>query len=223
MSKYAPAPAGPEDDLKVFCMPDFAACSPAVADIGPAFTDAIQWLTGKEWLNSEVTGTKEFIQNPVYMFWTNVNLMVGTCCVPCCMCATNARAMSKMTGRTCESEMLICCALNCIGCYPCYKAKTHHDLRKKYGIKGAPAFDCAASCCLGSCLMCQEVVELQAMGQMHVPFCNVPVGGAAAPAAATAAPVPVAAPTAAAEPAAKPAPESPPAPVEAVIKAAPPS
>lgn len=180
----------PASAIEFMCC-DFAVCQASTEFIGPAAQEAIAWLTGKDattgsiaWLDSTETGSKDFVQSPSCIP-TNVPLCVSMCCLPCCGAAVNARSMSKFTGRTCEAEALICCALNCFCLYPCYKAKVHNDLRTKYGLKGSKMTDCAASCCWGQCMVCQEAVEMGTHG-LSVPYVMVGNGSASEPAAKTA-------------------------------------
>jgi hypothetical protein len=45
-------------------------------------------------------------------------------------------------------------------------------MRKKYGIKGSPCFDCFAGLCFGGCLMCQDANQLMESEGLNVPYCS---------------------------------------------------
>lgn len=51
--------------------------------------------------------------------------------------------------------------------YNCYYAKKRTEMRKKYGLRGAPGVDCFLPCCCWPCMMCQDANELT-----QVPYCS---------------------------------------------------
>lgn len=167
-----PADVPDKDDLAAYYMPDNDACSVAFDSVPVALNEALGLLTSMKWTDSTVSGDKVFRQSPLIACWHNLPLCLLSACLPCFSSVTNCRAMSRITGRTCEAEACICLVLNCVPLYPCYKAKVHAQLRTKYGLAGAPLTDCLASCCLSPCLVCQEAVEMQAEGEFAVPYCS---------------------------------------------------
>lgn len=140
--------------------PDPKKFKEGVDDLSNAVQESLSFLTDRASI-SKVEGTHEFQQNPFYACWTNVPLCLGVWCIPCCNIAVYLRNMERMTGRSCESNCIACCALNCCCLLSCYHAQAREKLRKKYDLKGSPLMDLLLSCCCGACLTCQEGVELQ--------------------------------------------------------------
>ncbi len=46
------------------------------------------------------------------------------------------------------------------------------EMRKKYGIKGSPCFDCFGGICFGPCLLCQDANQLMESDGFNVPYCS---------------------------------------------------
>mmetsp|Transcript_4692 Transcript_4692/g.10161 ORF Transcript_4692/g.10161 Transcript_4692/m.10161 type:complete len:173 (-) Transcript_4692:332-850(-) len=156
-------------ELVNYCLPNFGNCVPALGDLVPNAKEAIEYFLSFQWINVKPDGGKNFKQNPFFACWYNIPLCLAVCCVPCCNVAVFLRSMEKMSGKSCESQCLTCCILNCCCCmYNCYYAKKRGEMRKKYGLDGCGAWDCFGCCCFGPCLMCQDANEVQS----NIPFCS---------------------------------------------------
>lgn len=158
-------------DIIPYCMPDFGKCGAAFGELAPAFSEAIEWVTSQKWLSCEETGTKDFVQNPSCVCWYNLPLCLGNCLIPCCVCATGARNLEKMNGKSYEANCVSACLLNCC-CYfgVCWYAKQRSEFRKKYDIKGSDGMDCLNACCFGPCAICQDANQLMKETDYKVPM-----------------------------------------------------
>jgi Cys-rich protein (TIGR01571 family) len=154
-------------------MPDFSLCGPAAGDLMPTAMEAWEYFTSSAWTDATTTGGQAWKQDACYACWYNPPLLVGLCCVPCCMCVTDFRNAAKMNGKTCESNCLSACVLGACCCLnTCYLAKKRTEFRKKYDLEGAPLYDCLLICCT-TCYVCQDANQLMDIGGYNVPNCSI--------------------------------------------------
>lgn len=164
------------NDVMAFCLPDFTKCTPALNDIVPNLTEAVEYFLSAKWTDTTETGDKGWVQDPCFACWNNLPLTCFSYCVPCCACAIHARTMEVAIDpeKTYESACVNMCVLSICCCFwNCYYAKRRTAWREKYGLKGSPCIDCLGQCCCGLCMICQDAEQIMKEDAgFAVPFCK---------------------------------------------------
>jgi Cys-rich protein (TIGR01571 family) len=163
--------AAVDNDFMTYCMPDFSLCGSAAGDLMPTAKEGWEYFTSCAWTDTTPSGQQTWKQDPFFCCCVNPPLLVGTWCVPCCLCAVNMRNAAKMTDKTCESNCLSSCVCGPCGLDFCYRAKKRTEFRKKYDLEGTPLCDCLLVCCT-HCYICQDANQLMDIGGYNVPYCT---------------------------------------------------